>query len=73
VISPTEESNRFWAAFLQQYPHKLKEMERASEFIKTIHFQEFEPSHDDLSRLKQRSWDDIETPVRRLNPWTRPL
>lgn len=73
VISPTEESNRFWAAFLKKYPHKLKEMERASEFIKTIHFQEFEPSHDDLSRLKQRIWEDIETPVRRLNPWTRPV
>lgn len=49
----------------------MKEMERASEFIKTIHFQEFEPSQDDLSRLKQRIWEDIETPVRRLNPWTR--
>lgn len=72
VISPTEESNQFWTSFLKKYPHKMKEMERASEFIKTIHFQEFEPSHDDLSRLKQRIWEDIETPVRRLNPWNRP-
>ncbi len=71
VTSPTEESNLFWTSFLKQYPHKKKEMERASEFIKTIHFQELEPSNDDLLRLKQRIWEDIETPVRRPNPWTR--
>ena len=72
VISPTEESNRFWTSFQKKYPHKMKEIERASEFIKTLHFQEFEPSHDDLTRLKHRIWEDIQTPVRQLNPWTRP-
>lgn len=73
VIYPTEELNQFWRSFLEKYPHKMKEVERASEFIKTIHFQEFEPLEEDLVNLKKRIWDDIETPVRPLERrWSRP-
>ncbi|MBC8151287.1 MAG: hypothetical protein H7Z72_00080, partial [Bacteroidetes bacterium] len=59
VTAPTPESDRFWQAFLLENPHKIADIRQASEYIKTIHFQEITPSQQDLARLKQRIWSDI--------------
>ena len=72
VTSPTEESVHFWNTFLASYPNKSKEILIASEYIKTFHFQEIEPSLQDLSKLKQRIWDDIEPSVIVVHWWKRP-
>ena len=74
VAAPTNESNRFWHAFLAEYPHKAADVEMAIDFVKTIHFHEIEPSEKDLARLKQRIWADIEQPAEppiRILPWYR--
>ena len=71
VTSPTDESERFWNTFLATYPNKSKEIHIATEYIKTFHFQEIEPSLQDLSKLRQRVWDDIEPPVIVVHWWKR--
>lgn len=72
VISPTEESNQFWNSFVAAHPNKSKEIKIAIEYIKTFHFQEFEPAIHDLTNLKKRILDDIEQPVFVVNWWSRP-
>ena len=64
VLNPTDKSNRFWQAFLADYPHKATDIQTATNYVKTIHFREISPSERDLARLKERIWTDIETPVR---------
>ena len=64
VIEPTDESNRFWQGFLTEHPHKATDIQRAVDYIHMIHFQETNPSEQDLARLKQRIWNDIDHPVR---------
>ena len=64
VLSPTDESNRFWQSFMAEYPHKAPDIRLAADYVKTIRFQEIDPSPQDLARLKQRIWNDIEKPDR---------
>ena len=72
VISPTDESNQFWNSFIVANPNKSKEINIATEYIKTFHFQEFEPSTYDLTKLKQRILEDIDQPVFVVSWWNRP-
>lgn len=74
VTAPTPESDRFWQTFVRENPHKAADIRQASDFIKTIHFQEITPSQQELARLKQRIWNDIDhvgrpvqAPERRLD------
>lgn len=60
VTNPTAESNRFWQAFLADYPHKATDVQTAIEYVQTIQFREINPSPQDLARLKKRIWADIE-------------
>ena len=72
VISPTEESEHFWKTFLASHPNKSKEIRIASDYIKTFHFQEIEPTAQDLTNLKQRIWNDIDDPtIVRAHWWKR--
>lgn len=71
VTSPTQESEHFWNTFLATYPNKSKEIHIATEYIRTFHFQETEPSLQDLSKLKQRIWEDIEPSVMVVHWWKR--
>ncbi|WP_080058410.1 FecR family protein [Spirosoma aerolatum] len=64
VLSPNDESNRFWQSFMADYPHKVADIRLAIDYVKTIRFQEIEPSPQELARLKQRIWNDIEKPDR---------
>lgn len=59
VTTPTPDSNRFWQVFLRENPHKAADVRQAVDYVRTIHFQEINPSHQDLARLKQRIWSDI--------------
>lgn len=79
VIAPTTESDRFWQAFMAGYPHKVADIQTAANYVKTIHFSEIDPSQDDLARLKQRIWRDIDLeserrsgPVRVIQWYQRP-
>jgi transmembrane sensor len=60
VLSPTDESNRFWQSFMADYPHKVADIQTAIDYVKTIRFREIDPSQQDLAQLKQRIWNDIE-------------
>jgi transmembrane sensor len=62
VVSPTEESNEFWNSFLEVNLNKLNDVQIASEYIKSFHFQEYSPSLNELTALKVRIWDDIDNP-----------
>lgn len=64
VLSPTEESNRFWQSFMANYPHKVADIQTAVDYVKTIRFREIDPTPQDLARLKQRIWNDIDQPAR---------
>ncbi|MGM9508986.1 FecR family protein [Larkinella sp. GY13] len=64
VLTPTDESNRFWQTFMADHPHKVPDIQLATEYIKTIQFSETDPSPADLAQLKQRIWNDIENPAR---------
>lgn len=68
VAAPTNESNRFWQAFMADYPHKTSDIQLAVDLVKTIRFHDIEPSATDLARLKQRIWADIE-PTRQTSPF----
>ncbi|UFH57955.1 FecR family protein [Spirosoma sp. KNUC1025] len=68
VLSPTDESNRFWQSFMADYPHKVADIRLAIDYVKTIQFREIEPTQQDLARLKQRIWKDIEQPDRQTAP-----
>lgn len=46
------------------YPHKVPDIQLAADYVKTLRFRETEPSEQDLARLKERIWNDIETPDR---------
>ncbi|MEZ0607758.1 FecR family protein [Fibrella sp. WM1] len=73
VINPTAESNQFWQAFMADYPHKRDTVQQAIDFVKSLQFQEIEPSELDLARLKQRIWADIAQPVRVVQWYRRPV
>ena len=60
VLTPTDESNRFWWAFMADYPHKMADIQRAIDFVTSMQFREIDPSESDLARLKQRIWNDID-------------
>lgn len=66
VQTPTDETNRFWRSFMAEYPHKVADIQRATEFVRLIQFQEIIPSSQDLARLKQRIFSDVEQPERDL-------
>lgn len=64
VVAPTDESDRYWQAYLTEYPYKADDIRTAIDYIRTLRFQEIEPSAQDLARLRQRIWQDIDNPVR---------
>ena len=75
VCTPTEESNRFWQTFMADNPHKAPAIQVATDYVKMIHFHEIDPSEQDLARLKQRIWTDIdriEQPFRVVRWYQRP-
>jgi ferric-dicitrate binding protein FerR (iron transport regulator) len=72
VTAPTHESNLFWQAFIADYPHKATDIQTAIDYVKSIQFYEIEPSDNDLARLKQRIWADIDRPVRVVQWYRRP-
>ncbi len=63
VLTPTDESNRFWQAFMADYPHKMTDLQPAIDYVK-VHAVSGNRSRQqsDLARLKQRIWNDIEGP-----------
>jgi len=63
VASPTPETDRFWNAFLSANPHKTEDIQLAKDYIRTIGFAETEPDVNDLAKLKERIWADIERPA----------
>ncbi|SOD99350.1 FecR family protein [Spirosoma fluviale] len=73
VLTPTEESNRFWQDFMATYPHKVADVRNAVEYVKSIRFQEIEPSPQDMARLKQRIWNDIDKSARNSERLTHPF
>jgi transmembrane sensor len=62
VLTPTDESDRFWQTFMADHPHKAPDIQLAIDYIKTMRFREIDPSPEDLARLKHRIWQDIENP-----------
>lgn len=68
VITPTNESDRFWQAFVADYPHKVTDVQTAAHYVRTLHFAEIDPSPEELARLKQRIWQGIDQPVRVRGP-----
>ncbi len=64
VLTPGNESNRFWQTFMIDYPHKVPDIQLAADYVRTLRFREIEPSEQDLLRLKERIWNEIETPER---------
>ncbi len=72
VVSPTEELNQFWNAFLITNPSKSKDIQIAREYIKTLHFQETEVEEEALTLLKNRIWNDINKPAIIIQWWNRP-
>ncbi len=60
VVAPTDESNRYWQAYLAAYPYKADDVRTAIDFVRTLRFQEIDPSAQDLARLRQRIWQDID-------------
>ena len=73
VLSPSDESNQFWNAYIANNSNKFKEIQIAREYIETLHFQEIDVSDEDINRLKHRIWNDIErTPVR-LKWWKKTI
>ena len=73
VLSPTDESNQFWNAYIANNSSKFKEIQIAREYVETFHFQEIEVSDDDINRLKYRIWNDIEQVPIRLVWWKKPI
>ncbi len=74
VAMPTDESNRFWQLYMAENPGQVPDIQIAIDYVKTIRFRENEPSQQDLARLKQRIWADIEPPISNRNPhWTGPV
>jgi ferric-dicitrate binding protein FerR (iron transport regulator) len=71
VLAPTGESNRFWQTFIADYPHKAADIQLAVDYVKALRFQEINPSEQDIARLKQRIWNDINwiEPVEREQPF----
>lgn len=72
VIYPSEESNLFWHSFIEAHPNKFKEINIAIGYIKTFHFQELEPTPNDLTNLKKRILEDIDSTLIVVNWWSRP-
>ncbi len=60
VQTPTDESNQFWQAFLTNNPHKAADIRVAKDYVTMLQFHEIDPSEQDLARLKQRIWADID-------------
>lgn len=69
VISPTRESDQFWKSFIDAHPHKADQIRQAQEYIKTIRFSEIEPDAQDLIKLKQRIWDDLDSTGSKVVVW----
>ena len=63
VLTPGSESNRFWQTFMVDYPHKVPDIQLAADYVRTLRFREIEPSEQDLLRLKERIWNEIEIPL----------
>ncbi|MBB5286421.1 ferric-dicitrate binding protein FerR (iron transport regulator) [Rhabdobacter roseus] len=72
VLAPGPESDAFWRSFLEKYPHKAAAVQAAAERVRLFQFQEIEPQPSDLNRLRERIWNDLETPVLRLSWWQKP-
>jgi ferric-dicitrate binding protein FerR (iron transport regulator) len=73
VVAPTDESNRYWQAYLTEYPYKADDVQTAIDYVRTLRFREMEPSAQDLARLKQRIWNDIDQPARKPERQAGPI
>ena len=73
VMAPTDESNRFWRAFLADYPHKASDVQLATDYVRSIRFNEITPSTDALFQLKRRIWTDLDRPIHHVQWYRRPM
>lgn len=73
VLTPSDESNQFWNAYMANNSNKVKEIQIAKEYVETFHFQEIDVSEEDIQRLKQRIWDDIEQAPMQVKWWKKPV
>lgn len=71
VLTPSDESNQFWNAYMANNSSKVKEIQIAKEYVETFHFQEIDVSEEDIQRLKQRIWDDIEQAPLQVKWWRK--
>lgn len=71
VLTPSDESNQFWNAYMANNSSKVKEIQIAKEYVETFHFQEIDVSEEDIQRLKQRIWDDIEQAPMQVKWWRK--
>lgn len=71
VLTPSDESNQFWNAYMANNSSKIKEIQIAKEYVETFHFQEIDVSEEDIQRLKQRIWDDIEQAPMQVKWWRK--
>ena len=72
VLSPSDESNKFWNTYIANNSSKIKEIQIAKEYIETFHFQEIDVSEEDVHRLSQRIWNDIDQIPIRIMWWKKP-
>lgn len=73
ILSPTEESDKFWNAYISENTSKFKEIQMAKEYVETFHFQEIDVAVEDISRLKQRIWNDINQVPTHIKFWKKSI
>jgi transmembrane sensor len=64
VYNPTDKTNSFWLAWLEEYPYKAADVEEAKILLHQMTFKHYNLSGDEVSRL----WDDIKEVKRKKRP-----
>ncbi|WP_165823862.1 FecR family protein [Pseudochryseolinea flava] len=62
VFSPTEESNRFWLDFLQNYPDHREKVDEARQFLSFFHVKENDVFEARVGNLKKRINHSVDDP-----------
>src|SRR5690606_4278053 len=75
--SGDENTNKFWEAFLERFPHKKDSIEEARDFILMLNFKDTSVSENEVNLLKNKIEGAISYPVmfpyeKEKNPSKRP-
>jgi len=62
VFSPTEESNRFWLDYLENYPQHHERIEEARQFLSFFHVKDKDVFESRISSLKKKINHSIDNP-----------